>query len=683
MSQPIRSSARPRKISRRIRARRPRKGIALFVAMFFVAGIGALALSAIYLTANATLLSKTYEKEDDLKYMSEAALQIGKAELNFNPAALPNTSYVTLMRNQTLPTADGSTVPGLTVNLYIGPTGSTSGQFGRFASVVAEARDPNGTGFVRRLELTQESFAKYAYWTNSENAAGGGTIVFANGDALWGPVWSNDTITIDRTGAEFHDNVGTAAVISGVGNGTFFKGYQIKQPKINLPSLSALSNLSALATVSGFNFDAPTTGGESTVLERIEFIAIDIDGSGDSTGVNEGFFRVYKAKTGNQAWLRGDWGGNTSDLPDPSNTYNCGDWHRQNYVGGPSTDTAYKFFPWSAHYHSGSSNTWFDTVVARGLPGGATSTNISNARKEADSVLTETKFSYMLMHHPNVRCFLGGDPHLVSVARTTSLGYTSSQIHKGGDDTTFTPTDPFGAWQLYSNTPPTEVANVRPGGQANYLFPLYRGYNTNTKGVIYFDGTVGVSGVVRGLITLYTPKTVVLLDDVRYANDPAKGVCLDILGTISGANTVIADNAINTPQPVKVSGTRVYRSMDETSDFFLHDVIMALGTGFTVEDYDSGPSDALSCQGNDDGRGCLYLTGGLIQNNRGAVGLTDGHGYVKRYSYDRCAIVNPPPYFPTTGRFQDNRFYELDPVRINSNVTNSIRNLYLSLTPDK
>ena len=70
--------------------------------MFFVVGIGALALSAIYLTANATLLSKSYEKEDDLKYASEAALAIGKAALNFNPAALPNTSYVTMMTNKTL-----------------------------------------------------------------------------------------------------------------------------------------------------------------------------------------------------------------------------------------------------------------------------------------------------------------------------------------------------------------------------------------------------------------------------------------------------------------------------------------------------------------------------------------------------------------------------------------------------
>ena len=58
----------------RVRSLRARRGIALFVSMFFVAGVGALALAAIYLTANASLLGKTYEKEDDLKYASEAAL---------------------------------------------------------------------------------------------------------------------------------------------------------------------------------------------------------------------------------------------------------------------------------------------------------------------------------------------------------------------------------------------------------------------------------------------------------------------------------------------------------------------------------------------------------------------------------------------------------------------------------
>src|SRR6185295_3802159 len=134
----------------------PRRGIALFITMFFIAAVGALALASIYLSANATLLSKSYEKEDDLKYASEFALQQGKSALNFNPAALPNTSFVSMMTNKTLTAADGTPVAGMKVNLWVGPTGSTSGQFGRFASLVSQAVDANGNSFVRRLELTQE-----------------------------------------------------------------------------------------------------------------------------------------------------------------------------------------------------------------------------------------------------------------------------------------------------------------------------------------------------------------------------------------------------------------------------------------------------------------------------------------------------------------------------------------------
>ena len=69
-------------------------------------------------------------------------------------------------------------------------------------------------------------------------------------------------------------------------------------------------------------------------------------------------------------------------------------------------------------------------------------------------------------------------------------------------------------------------------------------------------------------------------------------------------------------------------------------------------------STLLSCRG----RGCLRLSGGLIQRSRGAVGLADGTGYMKRYSYNTCGLTDPPPYFPTTGYFSRNRFYEINPI---------------------
>jgi hypothetical protein len=642
------------------RGARPRQGIALFIAMFFVAGVGALALSAIYLTANATLLGKSYEKEDDLKYVSEAALAIGKSELNFNPAALPNTSYVALMSNKILQSADGQPLSGTTVNLYIGQTGSKSGQFGRFASVVAEARDANGTGFVRRLELTQESFAKFAYWTNSE----GSNIVFGGGDQLWGPVWSNDDIEIASSGAGFHDDVGTAGNIVGASYGTFAKGYQTKQKKISLPSLSTLSSLSGLATAGGMNFTTPTSGDESTVLTRVEFVAFDMNGAtGDSTAANDGFFRVYTATTGNQKWLRGDWNAAFTALPSAASTINCGDWHAD--ASGKQ-----KFFPVAVH-SPGSTNTWFDTVTAAGMSGGVTSANVTAAHHEGNSGLSA------IMMRAGARCYLGGDPHLAAVERDAAHGYSPAQIHVGGDETTFTPIGNRGAWVVANPAPIGAIATKRLAvGDAKYLFPLYRGYNNSTKGVMYFSGTVGVSGVLRGDVTLYTPKTIVILDDLRYANDPAKGVCVDILGLLAGTNVVVADNAVNSPETVRTSGTDVVRSLDDTPDLYLHAVIMALNTSFGVENFDQGSSSNGPCQTTSWGRGCLYLTGGIIQQTRGAVATLSGTGFLKRYSYDRCAVANPPPYFPTTGRFQDNRYYELDPVRFN------VASLFKGLTPN-
>jgi hypothetical protein len=102
---------------------------------------------------------------------------------------------------------------------------------------------------------------------------------------------------------------------------------------------------------------------------------------------------------------------------------------------------------------------------------------------------------------------------------------------------------------------------------------------------------------------------------------------------------------------------------------------MALGNSFRTQNYNGGPTAVNNCETTTNGRGCIYLSGGLIQQNRGPVGLSSGAGFAKRYSYDKCAVVNPPPYFPTTGRFQDNRYLELDPAGFNAT------NYFRSITP--
>jgi len=632
-------------------AQRPRRGMALMVVLIFIVVGAALAVTSIVTTGNASLVAKSHARENDLRYAAEAALAIGKSRINFDPAALPDTGYAVLLQDATLSSADNQVIKGVTVTVYAGPSGSTSGQFGRFASVVAEARDPQGNGFVRRLELTQENFAKYAYWSDKETS-GPGPIYFGGGDQLWGPVWSNDQINIASSGATFHDQVATAKTVSGAGNATFFKGYKTNQTPIALPSTAKLSpKLQGLAAAAGFAFSAPTSGDETTVRMRIEFVAVDLNGDGDSTDVDEGFFRIYVGNTGTTSWVRGDWPAGSPVAP--ANLQTCGDFHA---VSGAADA---KFFPASVH-----ATTWFRQLME--------SAGMSTAAARAESAATVQT----IMNKAGSRCFLGGAPQLAPVGRTAALGYAASAREKGGDDTTFTPTDQYGGWIRYTTNPYGPLAARRPH-DAPYLYPLHRSITANSKGVIHVSGTTGVSGVLRGKVTVYATGHIVVLDDQRYANDPGRGVCDDMLGLLSAYDVTIADNALLTPRTVKTSSPTVTRNLDDTKDLYLHGVVMALNTSFGVQNYAGGPSNANGCEGQSNGRGCLYLTGGLIQQSRGPVGLLSGQGFIKRYSYDRCAIINPPPYFPTTGRFQDNRYYELNPVGFKPDE------LYKSITPDK
>ncbi|MGH7719126.1 MAG: PilX N-terminal domain-containing pilus assembly protein [Gemmatimonadaceae bacterium] len=623
------------RIPRRSAPRR-RRGSALVLVLIMTVALSALAASAILLTSGTTLLGKYFHREREFKYSAEAALAIAKSRLNNDPEALPDSSYVVLMSNAPVNGADGTPITGVRVNLYAGPTGSTSGQFGRFASVVADARDAAGSRFVRRLELAQESFAKFAYWSNRESN-NGNTIYFGGGDALFGPVWSNDDIHIASSGAKFFDEVGTAGTIEGVGYGTYAKGYSENLRPITLPTITALSKLAGYAGAGSLAFNAPNSNDETGVRMRIQFVAADLNALNDSTDANEGFVRVYVGNSA--AWVRGDY-----------NSENCGDWHRD-APGGP-----FKFYPAAVH---NSANAWFVNSID------------ANDGYSASGADAHAGASFnTIMQRPNARCFPGGDPHLAAVERRGAAGYPANGWHLGGTPTTFTPAGVKGQWLQWPGAVDPIVSNARPL-EAPYLFPLFRGLNPGVKGVITVNGTAAVSGVLRGRVTLYATGTVVFVDDLRYATDPASGRCRDILGIIAARDAVVADNAINTP--VSNNG---WRSYDDNRDMHLHSVIMALSTSFRVEDYNAGPTNASACGTTPWGRGCLHLTGGLIQEARGAVGTLSGTGFLKRYSYDRCVLSTPPPYFPTTGRFIDNRYYEIDPVRFD------VDQLYRSLVPN-
>ncbi|MGZ8413331.1 MAG: hypothetical protein ACXWZS_05980 [Gemmatirosa sp.] len=670
--------------ARRPRAVRPRLGSALLLTLVLTVGFGTLVLSAVYLAGNATAIGRSYDREQDFKYAADAAVAIGKSQLNHDPYALPDSGYAQLVSAGRVDGADGQPVRGLTINVYAGPSGSTTGQFGRFASIVAEARDIRGARFVRRLEVTQESFARFAYWSNRETQQGGGVIYFGGGDVLWGPVWSNDEISIGDFGggATFNDEVATASTISGKANGSFRKGYQERQDRIEFPTSRQLDRLPGYAASGGFSYNAPNNGSETAVRMRLEFVALDLSqpADGDSTDADEGFVRAYTAGASALGggvtaaqWLRGDY-----------TAYNCGDWHRNSVTGD------FMFYPQSVHDDTSFTNRWSSSTARSN----SNHRNASLANVMGVSTgQSGTSARYMESGAPAPRCFLGGDPHLAPVDRPASNwpgANSTRRIKLGGVDTTFTRVGNYGTWSAWGGTAYAPLvalssaagARRRATQELQTLFPLWRGANAGTKGVLYVNGTAGISGTLRGKVTIYSSANLVLLDDLRYATDPsatdaarAVGRCADVLGLLATHNVVVADNGVLTP--VAATGaTNGARNADDSKDLFVHAVIMAMQTSFGVEDYSTGPTDVNGCQGSDTGRGCLFLTGGVIQDRRGAVGTSSGSGFIKRYSYDRCAAVNPPPYFPTTGRFLDNRYYELDPVRFD------VAALYRALTPN-
>jgi len=635
------------------------RGMALIMVMLLTVAVAALVAGAIFLTSSSTLISKGQEREEEMRNAADAGIELGRSALNGQAVSMPTTGYSTLFANQQVTDANGNVIPNVTRSVYYGPTSSTTGQYGVFGSVVSVITDPSGAVVVRRGELNQESFAKFGYFTDNE----GSGICFAAGDNIYGPLHTNDDMCIysGSPNATFWKTVETAGSITGLSYGTFKQGYTQHSSIIPMPTTAALSLLLAQATIGGMAFTEPTpaaSAGQARI--RIQFMAIDLDGDGRVTGPDEGFYRVYQ-----------DTGATNGDVVMASriaNAYssrNCGHYHT---IAGRQV-----FFTANQHY-KGIKDSLGATVQPPSWPGTET-TGIGTT--EGNQSLTISSGGAYL-------CWLGGDEHL---QYTWAAGGPKPR-------NTFVAADSFGAWVRYTATPdPAIIAGLKnPASNivdtslanrtilAQYLWPLSRTYNPNSKGVIYVTGRLAVSGVVNSKVTVTASGKLFVVDDLKYAIAPGAAPCLsaNILGLIAGDSIFMADNTLNAPWDY-TSGSALdpsstARNYKANSDETLQGVVLTLAS-FTAEHYANGGTSQQPCQGTSAGRGCLTLTGGIIQQQRGAVGTTSGSGYLKRYNYDLCAYQTPPPYFPTTGRYDRNRYYEIDPVGF------SVATFFASLTP--
>lgn len=556
------------------------RGFALVMTVLVVVIVGSLVAGATLIGTNHLLVNNYYDRTAQLGMVADGGLEWARARLNAD-TIYPDSGYIVMENGATVTDGSGATIPGVRRWIYAGPSGVTSGQYGVFGSIIAVVEDAGGGRVIRRSQVFQESFSKYAYFTDVEPS----NISFGAADQIFGPVHSNSPIKIyapvPPDTATFHGPVRTASNVPTPNRGRFRQGYQEYVAPIPLPQTAELTKLQVQAAIGSTAFVGNSNGSTGEATTRIEFIAVDLNADGDQNDDNEGFIRVYQST--NAAWVTATGNEEASDQ--------CGD------------------------YHSG-------VFVTTNAHPGSTGHDKQAALKTASR-----------------RCYLGGADEITGNFRPTGDGY--------------------GQWlQNPLPTPPALLATTRP--DSAYLFPITRALNPDFKGVIHVTGKVVISGKIRGRVTVAATDDIIFGDDITYVTDPGAGTCVDMAGYFSGDDIIVADNALNAPRYVAGTGTDAYYTLDDSRDEFIHGTVLALDI-FTVQNYDSGAEDEEPCQGTNWGRGCLFLTGGIIQRQRGAVGTTGGTGYVKRYSYDACGATSPPPYFPTTGVFARGQQYQVDP----------------------
>lgn len=591
-------------------------GIALVVVLLVLVAVAAVMTGAAVVGSGASLITKYHERLSALEAAADAGLELARSAINGDKTLYPQSGYATLESGAAVHAADGSTIPDIKRWLYVGPTGVTSGQYGVFGSVVSVVEDLQGNRVVRRNDIFQASFAQYAYFTDVE-----GNVNFGAGNQIFGPLHTNDDINIGHGNPRptFWGPVVTAGRINNRSDGVFRQGYVEHGPTIPMPTITDLARLEAQALYGNTRITGSTAGNDGQATTRIEFVAVDLNTDGDSSDANEGFFRVYQAPASNIWWVVADtnnWWGNGPNNG-IRNSPNCGHW-----VAGGTT------------YHGPE----FTTFAEHTTTSGGDQDRKQNAPAMSGSGVIR-------------RCFLGGSDVLNADSDSANGRFVAD--------------DGLGAWQPW----PGAVSPLLTGrSDAAYLWPLSRELNPDFKGVIYVEGKVAVSGRLRGQVTVVSPNTIVIVDDVTYVTNPATPGrnCRDMLGLFSGQDVIIADNLIQDPIPHSQGAPWV--TWDETPDEFVHAVVLALNS-FAVENWNQGPGNAERCRGVMRGRGCLYLIGGIIQRERGPMGsASQGWGHLKQYSYDACGAESPPPYFPTTGRFSRGHYFEVEPTGFDINA---------------
>jgi hypothetical protein len=634
--------------TRATRTGKRRDGYALMVVLLITLVAGAVAMHAAILGMNTTLTQGSSDRAAQLDDAALSGIEEVRARLNASLDSVPVVGYATVEDGIAVPG-----VPGARRWTYVGRRGntnnqSTTGEYGVMAHIISRVIDVVGNQSIRRAEVYQDSFARYADFTDRSRRADGAALYWAQGAVLAGPVHSNDTIRV-WTGtpwpqATFKAEVTTAAIVQGKEAGVFEVGPpQEGVARVELPSTAEMNYLKTTAAGAGYSFTPARVYGDSAnPTMRIEFLAIDADGDGNTTGPIDGYFRVYRLNDTS----RGP-GYVGAHLPEPP---------AMTVGGAPFTSLDSMLF---------SRNCGPTTMgMVAGIPREVTTDanvfeSIPLAGSSADDYRTRMTPKQSAFDNASTRCFLGGDERL-----------------NGG---AFRANDGAGEWLPRSTG--SLPASLAGRADAAYLWPLSPQLNPRFRGVIFVEGMVGVSGVMRGRVTVAARDNIVILHNLEQSQNPgiASGCFADddVLGLFAGRYVFTADNSLIAPQwrrdnsPMGSDWIWPRKDFDpdpRRPELTIHAVMLAMMSVASERPIPPpGLPDAWFVN-----RGIVRTVGGRIQGRAGQGGTFSNintlHGAIGDITFNTCALRFPPPYFPTTGRWTLAQFFEINPQNFDPTV---------------
>lgn len=657
---------------------RNRRGAALVFALLMSIAVAAMALGAIMVASGADLTTRYNAREAAMQAAANAGLELIRDSVNHGvyDSLLPADDYTTLVENAQVTDAFGSALPRLTRSLYVGRTGGrtggagTAGQYGgNFASALSVIRDRRGAVAARRLLLTQESWSKYAEAIDNWTLSGGYTC----GTTFFGRVHSNTNLNLTSSGCSSATKVrfnGPLTVVGSLvnpGSGNYVAGLDTNATAITWPTVARITAMQQFAQdgdAAGGDYDLTslTTNGNVPGL-RIEFLAIDADASG-TIEWDEGYMRVWEPANTSDSVIAFATGRLWPNIPGGAGI----NWNQDPNIHSRTCGARIQFIDEGSPQWYSARQVW-EGIVARGGNNGsardgtqwAVSGGLTGSRPAEIAVVAGTP--------SDRRCYQGGDPHLYPITRGTDLTPDAALTNAPAASNL------FGSWRPRRSGAHASVASR---SDAALLIPL--GANPEFKGAVYVSGDVAISGSLRGRVTVFATGNIFLTDDLLYHTAPgtkcdAEG---DMMGAVALGNVIVADNSVQVPFKINntVFGGFDDSPMDEQFNMF----VFAVGNGtsgtgnFTTQGvpgwfgtprpYSLGATSERCGAGAPSG--CVRVTGGIAQGRlQYGFFLTDNYGFANTRAYDACGAINPPPYFPTTGRFLESRYYEVDPVWLN------------------